>query len=68
MKVHSKYFLPAAMIMLSASAAQADSHVHTYVFTESVAQTLRSIGISFVAGCTVFALGIVAAAVVLKKK
>ena len=61
-----QYLLIAGFLALSGPAARAD--LVTYNITEVTSQTLRSLGTSFVVGCSVLALGLVIAAVIWKKK
>ena len=68
MKNRTHPLLHAAILLLSLSAARAEVNTTTYHLTETTAQTLRSLGNSFVLGCTLLAIGLVAAAVVLKRK
>ena len=68
MKNRTHPLLNVTFLLLSISAARAEVNTTTYHLTDTTAQTLRSLGNSFVLGCTLLAIGLVAAAVVLKRK
>jgi hypothetical protein len=61
-----KQSLIAAVIFFSVAAARAD--VFTFHVTSETSATLESLGTKFVIGCVVLALGIIGAAVILRKK
>jgi hypothetical protein len=63
-----KHILIAAIVLVTASIAHADLITYTYDMSSTTANTLESLGRKFVIGCTVLALGIVAATVISRKK